>query len=221
MKVSSLPVLVMIAGLAGPAAAQDWSGVYVGGHFGGVQTGGAYDAFTPWNGFAGFDMQGLGASVLGGGVQIGRNWDQGSYVLGLEAQGTAFGANRTSTTSILRGAGVPPFSREVSNMVTLTPRIGVKTSNMLVYAKAGLALGQIGASHDQGGTWLTGGGTAAGWTVGIGAEFPVAERLTGRIELTHADFGAVRTDLPGAPAIWTTQAVTTQTVTLGFNYYFK
>jgi outer membrane immunogenic protein len=199
--------------------AQDMSGPYVGGHLGSVNVAGDYTAFTPRNSFAGFDLQGLDASQGTAGVQMGYNWDQGSYVLGIEGSASFFGLQAVSTTSDAEGS-VPEFGRTVDNLVTVMPKIGVKAGNGLIYAKAGLAMATVGAWHDQD-PIIEGSGSASGWALGVGAEFPIAPQWTGRIDYTYADFGSVRTDMVGSPDIWTTQNVNAGLISVGVNYYFN
>ncbi len=209
--------LVAVSGV-GSASAQGLDGFYLGGHLGSARATGGYDAFTPWNGYAGFDVQDLDGSSIAAGVQAGRNWDRGNFVIGVEASLSAVSISETSTSSVLRGT-VPPFSRSVNNLFTLMPRIGVKVGNGMIYAKGGVAMAGIGSEHDQNGTLIAGSSTETGLALGIGAEFPVSDRLTMRIDYTQADFGTVRTDLAGSPDIWTEQDVKAQMVSLGFNYY--
>jgi outer membrane immunogenic protein len=220
---SILATAALITGLGvGAVQAADWSGLYLGGHLGTARTSGSFDAFTPNNSFNGFDLQGMNGSAMLGGLQLGYNWDMGSYVVGIEGSFSAMGLSKGSVTSQDRGT-VPQFNREVDNLLLLTPRIGFEVGDALIYAKAGLAATRIGATHDQDGDMISGGGTETGWAVGIGAEFPIAERLTARIDLTHADFGSTRQDMPGAGSnddIWTTQKLKTQLITVGFNYRF-
>ena len=211
--------VVMLLASSSAVYAQDMSGLYAGGHLGSAAIGGDYNAFTPRNGFAGFDLQGMDGSQTTAGVQVGYNWDQGTYVLGIEGAASFFGMQATSTTSTIAGS-VPEFGRSVDNLVTLMPKIGVKAGKGLVYAKAGLALAQVGASHDQGGL-IAASGSASGWALGVGAEFPIAPQWTARVDYTYADFGSVRTDIAGSPDIWTTQDLNAGLISVGVNYYFK
>ncbi|HCZ01343.1 MAG: hypothetical protein A3D16_06990 [Rhodobacterales bacterium RIFCSPHIGHO2_02_FULL_62_130] len=205
----------------GAAHAEDMTGLYFGGHLGSAQASGDYMAYTPRNSYDGFDMQGLDGSALAGGVHAGYNWDQGAYLFGVEGTLTAFDINTLSTTSELLGEGAE-FGRSVGNMATLAPKLGIKLGNGLIYAKAGLAVGSIGATHDQNGEFLSGSATQTGWMAGIGAEFPMAERLTMRVDYTYADFGLTRTDMFGDDAdIWVDQSISEGLLTVGFNYYFK
>lgn len=220
MRNSSFGIAAVVLALGvGAASAQDYSGFYIGGQIGGVRASDDYTAYTPRNSFAGFDLQGLGGSVMAGGGQVGYNWDQGAYVLGVEGSLTAFGMNEISTSSDSQGS-VPPFGSKIDNLMTIMPRIGFKSGNALIYAKAGVAMSSIGATHDQNGTIISDSSTATGWSAGVGAEFPLADRLTARLDYTYADFGTVRTDLAGSPDIWTEQNVAENLFTVGINYYF-
>lgn len=210
---------VAVLSVAGSAQALDWSGLYVGGHLGSTNLSGAMDAYTPYNDYDGFDLQGTGGHAGVGGLQAGYNWDQGTYVFGIEATLTAGGPSTTTTSSDLRGE-VPEFSRSLDGMGTLTPRIGFKAGNALVYAKAGLAMAKLGVSHDQG-DLIKGSSTENGWTIGLGVEVPATDRMTWKIEYNYADFGNVRTDMAGSPDIYTIQKAKTNSIFVGFNYYFK
>lgn len=200
-------------------AAQDFTGLYVGGFLSSVNNAGEYTAFTPKNSFAGFDVQDLDASVLGGGLQVGSSWDMGGYLLGIEASITGFGSSATSTRSIEEGT-VSFFSREVQNQLALTPRIGWVVNNSLLYAKAGLAMSKVGAMHDQNGTLIEGSSSETGWIIGLGAEGPLSDRLNAKIELSHADFGSDRYDL-GTSGRWVEQEVTTNMLSVGISHYFN
>ena len=205
----------------GAVHAEDMTGPYFGGHLGSMQASGDYTAYTPRNYYEGFGMQGLDGSDLAGGVHAGYNWDQGAYLLGLEGTLTAFDINTLSTTSMTLDEG-PEFGRSIKNMATLAPKLGMKVGKGLIYAKAGLAMGSIGATHDQNGEFLSGSNRQTGWMAGIGAEFPVAERMTMRVDYTYADFGSTRTDMYGDDAdIWVDQSISEGLLTVGFNYYFN
>lgn len=210
---------VLAAALPVSASAGDFTGFYAGGGLTSAGVGGDYTAFTPRNGYAGFDVQDLDPRSLGGTLFVGRNWDMGNMILGIEASITGFTATGDSTTSIAEGT-VPPFWREVQNQFALTPRVGMVAGNSLIYAKAGLAASKVSAAHEIGGTMAEGSGTRTGWIVGIGAEIPLADSFNARIELTHANYGTDRYDL-GSTGRWAEQDVTTTAVSLGFTYYFN
>jgi outer membrane immunogenic protein len=222
-RTSILSIAALAAGLGtANAQAADWTGLYMGAHIGSARSSGAYDAYTPRNSFDGFDLQGLDGSAFIGGIHLGYNWDMGNYIIGLEGSISRMSLSKASKRSNEEGT-VPQFNREVDNLFLLTPRIGWEVGNALIYAKAGLAATRVGATHDKDGDMIASGGTETGWAIGIGAELPIAERWTARIDLTHADFGNTRQDFAGAgnnDDIWTTQKLKTQVITVGFNYRF-
>lgn len=209
-----------VAAVAVAPAGFNWTGFYIGGHLGVASVSSGYDAFTPWNGFAGFDMQGLGGSALMGGMQIGYNYQVNSFVMGLEADLSAIGFKKSSTTSILRGPGVPVFDRSLSWAATVAPRLGVTFGRAMLYAKAGLALGGFSVGHNQG-PWISGSTTRLGWTVGAGVEYAITQNLTAKVEYNYMNFGRFRTDMAGAPSIWVMQRGDVHAVKVGVNYLFS
>ncbi|MBX9990567.1 outer membrane protein [Phreatobacter oligotrophus] len=199
----------------------NWTGFYIGGHLGIASVAGGYDAFTPRNGFAGFPLQGMGGSALMGGMQIGYNYQLNNLVLGLEADLSAVGFNKSSTTALAPAAGVVPvFARSLNWTATFAPRIGVTFDRAMLYAKAGLALGGFTTGHDQG-PYLSSSSTRAGWMVGAGLEYAVTQNLTAKIEYNYLAFGRFRTDLTGAPNIWIQQRGDVHAVKVGVNYLFS
>lgn len=213
-----LGVCAVCAGAPFAVAAQDFTGFYIGGSLAAVDAGGDYTAYTPRNGYAGFDVQDLSVNALGGGLHLGRSWDMGGWILGAEASLIGFGGSETSTRSVEEGT-VPPFTREVQNQFALTPRIGLPLGNALVFAKAGLAVSKIGAAHEMSGSVIEGSDTKTGWIIGLGAEIPMTANINARIELTHADHGTDRYDL-GTSGRWVEQDLDTDMVTVGFSVYF-
>lgn len=209
-----------VAAVAVAPAGFNWTGFYSGGHLGVASVSSGYDAFTPWNGFAGFDMQRMGGSALMGGMQIGYNYQVNSLVLGLEADLSAVGFKRSSTTSILRG-NTPVFDRSLSWAATVAPRIGFTFGRAMLYAKGGLALGGFSAGHDQNSNWISGSATRVGWTVGAGLEYAFTQNLTAKLEYNYMSFGRFRIDMAGAPNIWVTQRGDAHAVKLGVNYLFS
>ncbi len=214
------PARIPMTAVAVAPAGMNWTGFYIGGHLGIATVSSGYDAFTPRNAFAGFDLQRMGGSALMGGMQIGYNYQMNSLVLGLEADLSAVGFNRTSTTSILEG-NVPAFQRSLSWVSTVTPRLGFTFGRAMLYAKGGLALGAFSVGHDQGNTWISGSTTRLGWTVGAGVEYAITQNLTAKVEYNYMNFGTFRTDMTGAPNIWVTQRGDVHAVKLGVNYLFS
>ena len=160
------------------------------------------------------------------GGQVGKNWQNGSWVFGLE--GDAQWTNEkgralyTCVTPALGGAcnpvtagpgfGVSPtttFNQEISWFATFRPRAGyLVTPTALLYVTGGLAVGGIKTNGVISG--FTGGqvptavawgrdDTKAGWVVGAGVEARLTGNWTGKIEGLYIDYGNVS----GSPALTT------------------
>jgi len=210
-----------VAAVAVAPAGFNWTGFYIGGHLGIASVASGYEAFTPRNAFAGFPLQGMGGTALMGGMQVGYNYQVNSMVLGLEADLSAVGFNKNSTTALAPAAGVVPvFSRNLSWTATVAPRLGVTFGRAMLYAKAGLAVGGFSVGHDQG-PWISASATRIGWTVGTGLEYAITQSLTAKVEYNYMNFGRFRTDLAGAPAIWIIQRGDVHAVKVGVNYLFS
>jgi outer membrane immunogenic protein len=157
-----------------PAPVYSWTGWYVGGNVGYswgrasadvnyfapavFSTAGCNNAFTEGalciNGSDTVDMNG----VIGG-VQAGYNWQNGNYLLGVEAdfQGSGqrgtrdFNASFNTGTATLIGGGTAPvqgtaaisITERMPWMGTVRGRIGYIANQWLVYATGGLAYGRI------------------------------------------------------------------------------
>lgn len=219
-------------------AAPTWAGWYVGVNLGGAWGDGSpgfANPFTaPGNNFAvcgapagavlpapvgGLSTDcGHGSSFIGGG-QIGYNWQTGTWVFGLEADGawqnvvnrsyTRFGANGSSAmggvvndTAYLRS--------KIDSLGTVRGRIGYAPSNWLLYITGGLAVGGVDNSVAEilnPGNACT--STAAcrassdnsvrvGWTIGAGAEWLIVPNWSVGVEYLYVDLG--RTSITQAPA---------------------
>lgn len=201
-----------------------WSGFYVGAHLGGV--------VQDWDSDLGFLA--LNCSVCGvgetrsatfggpsgtsekaaGGVQAGYNWQSGSMVFGVEADGTFMSRGKSRAYSLssaaLISAGLgaitdPPdgfsgrFRSEADWMATARGRIGFATGAFLVYVTGGLAAADLETSA----SYLSLAGTPGriepvsqrsssvelGWTIGAGLEAALSPHLSARAEYLYADFG--------------------------------
>ena len=112
------------------AAMYDWSGFYIGINGGWGQSSTRYD----WANFLVRSDNASGGTVGG---QIGYNWQAGSWVFGLEAQGNWADLSRTY---------VDPFDPRWSVGTTVdalglfTGRVGYAANNVLFYVKGGAAV---------------------------------------------------------------------------------
>jgi outer membrane immunogenic protein len=175
----------------------------------------------------------LDGGVFGG--QIGKNWQNGQWVFGLEADGQWSGekgsALFTCVTPAQGGAcnpltfgpgfGVSPtttFNQEISWFATFRGRVGgLLTPTALLYVTGGLAVAGINTNGVISAFTPAGAPTAVawsneitnwGWVVGAGLEARLGGNWTGKIEGLYLDLGRVS----GAPVLLTSNPP------LRFNY---
>lgn len=208
---------------APPVYVFSWTGFYIGGHAG-LMTGKTEG--TPNFGCADddcalaeaffstdYDMDG---GLFGG--QLGYNYQFGSGVVGIEA---------TYSGSTVEGSGSSGIfltsKRDLDWLVTLTGRLGYAFGRSLVYAKGGVAWGDLDTDLRVGGISIAkGGDTHFGWTAGLGFEHAITDHVTARIEYAHIDFNSETHRLKFAPGVALPSDVdaTFDTVTIGVNYKF-
>lgn len=170
---SSLIGLVPVAAFAQTATPFDWSGFYVGGHMGVVQSGGSANignsvdpeslsyytlsggtltlgSITADSGLPTlFNLQGTDGAV---GIDAGYNIAQGNFVFGIEGDYDLLaggGHTRGSVTSP-SGDTTINFDSSLNSLATLRGRVGISADRLLFFATAGLAAGQTSLSSDLG-----------------------------------------------------------------------
>jgi outer membrane immunogenic protein len=170
-----------------PLNAYSWAGPYLGGNLG-YEWGSVDNNPTKPSGF-----------VLG--AQAGYNWQTGPWVFGVEGDIEVTGADDTFASWKFSN---PWFG-------TVRGRGGYAFSNVLFYATAGLAFGEL-----RGETFgLSESHTNAGWTAGVGAEFGLAPNWSAKIEYLYVDL---------ADSFFTVTGVSNGSrfgvVRAGLNYHF-
>jgi outer membrane immunogenic protein len=195
-----------------PIADYSWTGCYIGANTGYAwgssnvtytQTGAFLTAANPANvAFA----NGLGSSNINmngftGGGQIGCNYQVGSFVFGIEADGEYVGLSGTAATSGTLPVGAAPVSSSTSvsahGLFTLRPRAGFAVDRTLFYATGGYAAGTV--DYSQTFTHLASNSveagavssTASGWSVGAGIEYAMTNNWTIRGEYLYVNLGSV------------------------------
>ena len=146
-----------------------------------------------------------------GGIQIGYNWQAGSFVYGLETdfQGSTAEdtAVRAPLATVLGPVGSSRVKSELDYFGTVRGRVGFTiTPPLLVYATGGFAYGDVRTSSRTtyaGGPPLLFVGSASaletGWTVGGGVEYGISNWSV-KVEYLYMDLGARSyTALPVAP----------------------
>jgi high affinity Mn2+ porin len=227
-KASAIPYL-------GPA--YDWSGFYVGGHFG-VASGSSNWTAAPGisgstNLFQTIDTFDEGGSFFAG-FQGGYNYMLPNRVLlGAEADasfpawptlpsgvnpfGVSIGGSSTFTSPTL---GAVSLAETVLASGTVRGRIGYAPGHWLFYATGGFAW-----TYDQQSLTQVSTGNSEtpflwrlGWTAGAGVEVPVAPHWTARLEYLFTDYGHSARSFLGAPPI--SSDFMLQELRFGLNYQF-
>lgn len=175
----------------------------------------------------------LDGGVFGG--QIGKNWQSGKWVFGIEADGqwsgekssalftcvTPGGGGACNQVTFGPGLGLSPtttFNQEIAWFATFRGRVGaLVTPTALLYVTGGAAVAGIrtngvftavtGAGAVTQATWGND-STNWGWVVGAGLEARLGGNWTGKIEGLYMDLGSVS----GAPVLLTSNPP------LRFNY---
>jgi outer membrane immunogenic protein len=188
-----------------PAAAFDWSGIYVGAHIGGGWA--TNDVSDPGLGIVGAllgvpPVQTVDSSGIAGGLQAGWNYQIGRLVVGSEVDFSWADVNGTNTTTFTSALLAPAsISRTLTAntdwLVTSTVRLGIAHDRWMVYSKAGAAWAHTNYTS----TWVgnpggvpifngAGDKTAVGWTVGLGAEWAFWNNWSAKLEYDFIDFGS-------------------------------
>jgi outer membrane immunogenic protein len=231
------------------AAANNWSGLYIGGNVGYGWGNNSTDfAFLPSPvEFEGDNNTTLGARSSGviGGAQLGYNWQIGSLVTGLEAdiQGSGIKGSARATPTVVGTAIPDPISvlssePKLSWFGTVRGRLGVTvTPDLLLYGTGGLAYGRVDASAN----WFSSDGsfqaqapasvskTKVGWTAGAGAEWMFARNWSAKLEYLYIDLGSdsaignvtINQVLNPLAAVGYTWHTRENIVRVGVNYHFN
>lgn len=161
-----------------------WTGFYVGGHAGlatGDTSGGIVDAPS----FLSTDYNLEGALY---GAHAGYNYQMGQTVLGIE--GTYSGSDIDGKTSCV--FNLFSCQRELDWLATIEGRLGYAFGPTMVYARGGVAWGELETTNDffiPGLLTTTGSETHTGWTAGFGIEHALGKNVVARIEYAHIDLG--------------------------------
>jgi outer membrane immunogenic protein len=162
------------------------------------------------------------SSFIGGG-QIGYNWQAGTWLFGLEADGawqsliqhsfTRFGANPAAGFPMGSVATDTAYFRSEQGPIgTFRGRVGYAPGSWLLYATGGLAVGNVKHSATEvlaagvscpvapSATCRTGSEdtTKVGWTVGAGVEWMFAHNWSVGAEYLFVDLGSSTITLPPA-----------------------
>jgi outer membrane immunogenic protein len=148
-----------------------------------------------------------------GGGQIGYNWQQGTWLYGLETdlQYSDQRGDSTICSTVTCGtlAAFGSASHRIRWFGTFRGRLGyLPAERVLLYVTGGAAYAGINSDYVSGinGTGLFAGSTSTtrlGWTVGGGIEGAVYDRWTVKVEYLYADYGSIDTNLGTGAAVTT------------------
>jgi outer membrane immunogenic protein len=210
---ADLPINVPIAPVA---PIYNWTGCYVGVHGGG---GVQYDTRTTMNG---------GGGLAGG--QLGCNYQDGQFVLGVEAEGWWSGLR--SAKNLLSAGDTAKVTSESRWGASFAVRTGVAINRVLIFGKVGGVVGRYDFStldsfsipgFIASTTTSSGGGTLAGLLIGGGFEYAFATNWTAKIEYNFIDY--IHKDLtfvsqPGTFTSSESVSASQHIVKVGINYKF-
>jgi opacity protein-like surface antigen len=217
------------------AWAPNWTGAYIGGHFGGGVGDDRWSDpfgtnFLAPPGPGGANIAGFGDTIhamgpLGGG-QIGVNFQSGKTVFGIEA--SASGANIRGENTCFSGLGGVNCERIVNFLGTVTGRVGWTWDRSLLYVKGGGAWANTKYNIDgQTSFYTLGTGsttiTQGGWTIGGGLEYAIDQSWSARFEYDYLGFGSTGVSFPtvavvGAPPAPLTVSQNINVFEFGVNY---
>jgi len=197
-------------------AAYSWTGCYIGGNAGGIR-GDSDVTLSPSGAFAGDPLNPLRTdsfsfddTAFTGGGQIGCNWQNNAFVLGIEADIQWSGLDESVTlTRALAAPLVGTVTHSVSHSMdwwgTLRGRVGVAFGATLIYATGGLAFANLDTTastlFSAAGDLYSGSSsdTRFGWTVGGGLEWGFAQNWSIKAEYLFVDLGSESFLMPNVP----------------------
>jgi outer membrane immunogenic protein len=175
------------------APAYNWTGFYVGAHAG---YGWADHHVADDNPTVAYDLDPDG---FVGGAQAGFDYQFGHFLVGIEGDISWTDMNTRGPTS----GGVEIATVDVEYLASLRARLGYTIQSLLIYVTGGAAWGQFtDANFFLGGTQF---GEdlehrESGWTVGLGAEYPLGPQWTMKFDYLHYEFDGVES--PNAFPFW-------------------
>jgi high affinity Mn2+ porin len=208
------PALAADLSLKAPAlrAVYDWTGLYVGGHFG---YGGGTSSAALSDPAVATDRNVFGGMVAG--VQAGYNRRLNSGLL-LGVEGDISFPNYLPSNHVVSSAATPLSSSEErwDYVASLRGRLGYASGAWLFYVTGGLAFaGERFLNTPAGGVEDRVLHTRLGWAGGAGVEYAFAPHWTARLEYLYRGFNNVDISFPSGAQYSSTMDF--QTVRLGLN----
>lgn len=204
----------------------DWTGCYVGAHFGGTW-GNKQATDSSGDSFAGLSSVTADTGGFLPGGQLGCDYQfSGNWVVGVRGSLSAF--TLKGQTTLPEGADTGDFTAKADWLASATARVGYAWKPWLFYVTGGAAW-----VHDQynvGGSvpvpfdFAATNDTRAGWTLGFGFEYVFWGSWSADLQYAHYDFGTKSLAFVDSLGGVSTVANTKQwidAITLGLNYHFN
>jgi outer membrane immunogenic protein len=167
-----------------PAPVYNWTGLYFGGHVGGVWANADYAHINNGGVVEGFSQN---ASAVTGGIHGGGMYQWGNVVLGVEGTYSWRDLSATSVAPVVADRSVSFGS---TNMGTVVGRVGWAWDRWLVYGQGGWATAKTGFLRIQTSTNFTvassGSGWDDGWTGGAGVAYAIYNNIILGLEYDFA-----------------------------------
>lgn len=191
----ALAIAFMIAASAGDVRGSDllkggiydWNGAYVGAHAGSA-SGETKNSWRNMN-FPEWRRDGdISYDSAAGGVYAGYLWQRGPLAYGIEGDLTwaSLSGNDSKFAGLVN-------ELEMAHFGTVRARLGYAYGSALLFATAGLAVGEIEKKDLT--LKLANSNALVGWTVGGGIEYAVFGDWRARAEYQFIDFGSVVSSL--------------------------
>jgi outer membrane immunogenic protein len=204
----------------------NWSGLYFGGHAGGVWGNANINDTFVYVGDPDYAAKLASTSFIGG-AQIGYNIQRGNFVFGPEADIGYLGisvknsAKQVGPDKCTGTYTAPPYSWDYSGTLCkmdlnysvssdlygdLTARLGYASGRTLFYAKGGAAFLNASLKNSYTGANIVNthtfdfakNETLWGWTIGAGVEYALSPAWSLKAEYQHFDFGSISKTYSGS-----------------------
>lgn len=186
MRHTQIAIALTLLGSLPAQADTDWTGGYLGLSFGHA------DANDAWDEGGAPGEPSLSPEGSSFAAFAGFGLDMSGFVLGIEGDLTVPDLSDSDSCEVLIEC-----TFDVELMASLRGRAGLALGSVHLYGTGGLAFGFIQADSDEpGGTSAN--KTVAGWTIGAGAEYQVANPLRFGLEYRHSEYADAEIDL-GTP----------------------
>jgi outer membrane immunogenic protein len=210
-----------------PAPVWSWSGLYIGGNFGGGWA--QSDWFEDGTfGSPGFQDASFRATGVMGGGQIGFDYQSGWAVFGIQADADVADLHGAQQNCFFVVSGGLPQScvATIKSVGTVTGRVGVAVDRTLLYVIGGYAWEHAGFENPapivSENNFAS--ETRGGWTLGAGLEYALAGNWSAFVQYNYMGFGT--RDLlfvgspPSTPSFTEDVRVNINVVKVGINYRF-